>query len=371
MDGDEVTFEYTWFAGETEASMTQRGSGDSYEVDEDDNFIYCEIIPNDGTVSGDPYTSSTVGKSDSSPTFVQPAELTLSGSGQSAVLTCSGNASDIDGDDITYTFEFHSSLYGDVFYSIVQTTSISHTVSLNDAGYMISEDFTDIFYEYGDYITCIVTANAGASFASSEDFDALYPDCSDASMLSTPELGLGTAMIEEDVSLNAETSSLYEFPETIDTPTLISLFQEGDSPITTQLLDDNCLVFSTQVLPETTGTGQSNDSIYHIDETNFISYIRFINDEQSPVSFELEQSECPTYSSASPYEMTYIGDIGMGYFPCAPVEQDLWVDMLAENPTNLPTTLNIRVRDTALHFEIFGDNENAAFTVQKWNSVTV
>ena len=137
LDGDEVTFEYTWFAGETEASMTQRGSGDSYEVDEDDNFIYCEIIPNDGTVSGDPYTSSTVEKSDSSPTFVQPAELTLSGSGQSAVLTCSGNASDIDGDDITYTFEFHSSLYGDVFYSIVQTTSISHTVSLNDAGYMI------------------------------------------------------------------------------------------------------------------------------------------------------------------------------------------------------------------------------------------
>ena len=83
----------------------------------------------------------------------------------------------------------------------------------------------------------------------------------------------------------------------------------------------------------------------------------------------MEQSECPTYSSASPYEMTYIGDIGMGY-SCAPVEQDLWVDMLAENPTNLPTTLNIRVRDTALHFEIFGDNENAA-TVQKWNSVTV
>ncbi|MBL8619023.1 MAG: hypothetical protein JNM72_25650 [Deltaproteobacteria bacterium] len=144
IDSDTVTFTYAWTVdGSAIAPTTSTLTGTHFNKGQ---TVAVVVTPNDGTVSGTTATTNWVIQNTApvtSAVSVTPASPTAG-----TTLTCTPTASDVDGDSLTYSYQW--SVNG-VNVGAPQTTGLSTAAGVTYSG--------------GQVVTCTVTATDGTASA--------------------------------------------------------------------------------------------------------------------------------------------------------------------------------------------------------------
>ncbi|MCK6502845.1 Ig-like domain-containing protein [Myxococcota bacterium] len=143
VDGDAVTLSYRWaIDGSTIAatgstlSSTWFGRGDS---------VTCTITPNDGTTDGTSVTSAAVVVGNTAPSLAS-VNLSPTTAYEGSTMTCTpGSATDVDGDTVSYRYDW-----------LVSGTSLG----------LDSSSLSGSWFDKADTVTCVVTPTDGTASGS-------------------------------------------------------------------------------------------------------------------------------------------------------------------------------------------------------------
>lgn len=143
-DGDAATYRYQWYAnssaisGATTSTLTLAGYGSG-------DVFYCQVTPFDGTDSGTPVNSSSVGLGNTPP-VVASASMSPTSATETTTFTCSsGTTSDADGDPVTVSYGWE--------VNGVATGTTSTTL-------------TGTYFDRDDTVNCVVTPHDGTAYGS-------------------------------------------------------------------------------------------------------------------------------------------------------------------------------------------------------------
>ncbi len=148
-DGGAVSYSYAWQVNGSTVSETS-STLDSGDHERGDN-VACLVTPNDGTDNGSAVTSNTVTISNTAP-VISAVALSPTTIGTEDVVTASATSSDVDGDAVTYTYDWY------VSSALVQSGASSSLDGLT-------------YFDRGDTVYVVVTptdgTTAGSAFTSS------------------------------------------------------------------------------------------------------------------------------------------------------------------------------------------------------------
>lgn len=150
-DGETIGYSYNWLLNGVSAGVTSSTLSASYTAKGDN--VACEVTPTDGTDSGATVTSNTVTIGNTPPVMTS-VSLSPSSPGTEDTITATVNASDVDGDTITYSYDWYVS---STFVATTTTGSLSGIV----------------YFDRGDTVEVDVTPNDGTDDGSPMSSSAL------------------------------------------------------------------------------------------------------------------------------------------------------------------------------------------------------
>ncbi len=142
-DGDTLTYTYAWYVNSATVGVTSSSLSGSY-FNRGDN-VYCVVTPNDGYESGTGTASSALTISNSAP-VITSVTLSPTSPGTDTTLAALVNASDADGDTISYSYAWY------VGSTLVVTTT--------------SGSLPGAYFVRGDSVYVVVTPSDGATSGS-------------------------------------------------------------------------------------------------------------------------------------------------------------------------------------------------------------
>ncbi len=138
-DGETIVYTYAWTINGVSAGVTASTLAASY-TDKNDN-ISCTVTPTDGTDAGTAVTSNTVTIGNTAPVMTT-VSLAPTSPGTADSVTATVSASDVDGDSITYSYDWY------VSGTFVATTTTGTLSGL-------------VYFDRGDTVEVEVTPNDG------------------------------------------------------------------------------------------------------------------------------------------------------------------------------------------------------------------
>ena len=179
-DGDAVSLSYAWYvnggevSGETGSTLSGAfGKGDA---------VYCEVTPNDGIDDGEPKQSDPITIENSLPVATVP-EISPDPAYVDSILTCGTSTYDVDGDDVSLTYQW----------------MVNGTLLVDQSAATLSGVF-----EKGDNITCTVTPNDGTTNGAAKTSAALTIQNSPPEA-SVPSLSPSPAYVDSVLTCGAAT----------------------------------------------------------------------------------------------------------------------------------------------------------------------
>ncbi len=182
-DGDTVTFTYQWqkkvagvltnIPGATTASLDLSIAGNGDKGDE----LRVLVTPNDGTVNGAQFTSTSVTVVNSAP-VVTNVVISPSSPTTNQTITATPTATDADADTVTFTYQWQKKVGAGSFTDIAGATSASLDLSIAGNG------------DKGDELRVLVTPNDGT--------------VNGAQFTSSPVTVVNSAPVCEDVAITTD-----------------------------------------------------------------------------------------------------------------------------------------------------------------------